>query len=92
MKYMIIQQVKEPLEENIAKTYEIEKKRQEKGEAFSLHNKMLTPQYMSLNGHPTLFWVVDCEPEDLVKFSKAYGNVLSIEAIPVVTRNEWEKL
>lgn len=91
MKYMIIQQVKEPLEENISKTYEIEKKRQEKGEAFSLHNKMLTHQYISLNSHPTLFWVVDCEAEDLVKFSKAYGAVMDIEAIPVVTRQEWEK-
>jgi hypothetical protein len=92
MKYMIIGSVKEPYEENYAKVLEIEKKRQEKGEAFSLQNKMLTSMYVSVGSPSWTYWVVDCEPEDIVKWSKVYADVMVAEVIPVMTRDEWAKL
>ena len=92
MLFMIIQQMKEPWEENLAKAHEIEKKRQEKGQAFSLQNKMITTQYVSVGSSGKTFWLVDCEPELISMFEKAYASVLDIKAYPVITRAEWEKL
>ena len=92
MKYMIIGSVKEPYEENYAKVLEIEKKRLEKKEAFTLQNKMLTKMYVSMGSPSWTYWVVDCEPEDIVKWSKVYAEVMIAEVIPVITREEWAKL
>ncbi len=53
---------------------------------------MITSQYVSIGSSGKTFWVVDCEPELISKFEKAYASVLDIKAYPVITRSEWEKL
>lgn len=88
MKYMIIHEINEPWEENYAKVLEIEKKRAKKGEGFT-GKQMVTQMYISIATPNKTFWVVDCEPEDIIKWSKAYGTVMKSKIIPVMTRAEW---
>ena len=88
MKYMIIYEFKEPLEESLAKASEIEKKRHEKGEI--MHG--LTPLYAAASLPMKTYMVVDCEPKDIMKWAKSYQAVLACaQIIPVMTREEWVK-
>ena len=91
MKYMIIHEMKEPREESLAKAFEIEKKRAEKGEGFS-GKQMLTKMYSTIAMPNKTYWVVDCEPEEIMKWSKTYEAVLNAKVIPVMARDEWAKL
>ena len=90
MKYLIISEAKEPVEENLVKSREIEKKRQEKGD--SLTDKMVTPMFFPVASPPKSYWVVDCEIEDVMKWANDYRGVLNAKIIPVATRQEWAKL
>ena len=90
MKYMIIGEIKEPVEENMAKSMEIEKKRQEKGDVLS--DKMITPMFYPIVTPPKAYWVVDCERKDVMKWANDYRGVLNAKIIPVETRQDWAKI
>ncbi len=93
MKYMVIQEMKEPQRENYAKAMEIEKKRvaaREAGEGSPM--KMITEMYIPIETPLRSYWVVECEPEDAMKFCNAYGDIQSIKMIPVMSRAEWSKI
>ncbi|MFC1803649.1 hypothetical protein ACFL0D_06760 [Thermoproteota archaeon] len=94
MKYVIVHEAKEPHQENLAKALEIEKergKRRKKGEKIP-SMKMITPFYITLDTPWKSFWVVDCEPEDILHWSRDYGDFFNAKVYPVVTREEWEKI
>ena len=84
MKFVVTGGMKEPWEENMVKAIEIEKKRSS--------IKMLTPIYFSMGSPRKSFVVFECEPEEMMKWSKDYGVVLNAKVTPVMTREEWAKL
>jgi hypothetical protein len=93
MKYLVIQEMKEPVEENWAKALEIEKKRtrrREKGERTS--GKMITQMFFTLEIPVKGYWVVDCEPEQIVEWINDYKAFMNAKIIPVLTREEWGKI
>jgi hypothetical protein len=87
---MIIQEINEPWEENYEKILKIEKERTKKGVGFE-SDKMLTPMFISVETPNKTFWVVDCEPEDIIRWSKDYQLCMKTKIIPVMTRDEWMK-
>ena len=91
MKYMIIHEMNEPWEENYEKVLTVEKDRSKKGVGFSTKN-MITPMFISIAMPNKTFWVVDCEPEDIIRWSKDYQLLMKSKIIPVMTREEWAQL
>ena len=91
MKYLIIHEIRDPFEDNAKKMYAIERERAEKGEGFAEEEK-ITPIYFPINLPPKGYRIVDCEPEKVMKWVKAYRGILNAEIISVGTREEWAKV
>ncbi|MHA2062414.1 MAG: hypothetical protein ACW963_09015, partial [Candidatus Sifarchaeia archaeon] len=73
-------------EENRKKAREIEKDRvesREKGERLSMNK--VTPMFRTLESPSRLFYVVDCELQQLQRLISDFGNVHKIKIIPVET-------
>jgi hypothetical protein len=93
MKYMVILEEKEPVEENRAKSWEITKartERREKGERLSMNK--ITPIFHSMEVPGKAYYVVDCEAKQLMELVRDLGTVKNIKIIPVETSEEWQKL
>jgi hypothetical protein len=94
MKFLIIHEFKEPIEENLAKALEKEKERgklREKGKRKPMM-KMITPMFMTSELPFKSYWVVDCEYEQIVEWMNDYRAFMNAKISPVITREEWENL
>ena len=90
MKYVIFMEPKEPYEESMKKTVEIEKKRIEKGDTFSAQGESIA-QYRLLS-EPKGFSIVETDDVSKVyKWAAAYGSVIKFKISPILTREEYEK-
>lgn len=91
MKYLIIHEVREPYEENAKKMLEVEKKRNEKGEAFT-DEERITAIYFPMSLPSRGYRIVDCEPEKMMKWVMAYQGIFNAEIIPVGSREDWQRI
>ena len=91
LKYVILAEYKDPVEESLKKAMEIEKGRVERGETWNQMGEMIG-QYIFLEGNKG-FTIVDTEKvSHIFKWTKAYGPVLkSVKVLPVLDRSEWEE-
>ena len=87
MKYMVFGEYKEPIEDNMKKMYEVEKRRIEKGTAFSDY---VFPMHTCVTQLKS-FFVVDVDESEIMRWVSDYGPLVNAEIYPIVERSTWQK-
>jgi hypothetical protein len=86
MKYVILGELKEPVEENWIKVLEIEKergKREKQWDTISMYN---------LLSEPKMLIIVETDDESLIaKYINDYRSVAKMKISPIMDRSEYEK-
>jgi len=92
MKYLLIGNIKEPIEKNMEKMNEIEKGRIERGENFAAGSNMIFPIHVLISSAPPKqVMVVDTTEAELAKWIAAYSSVMECKISPLMTRQEWQE-
>ena len=90
MKYVIFMEIKEPVEENLKRMFEIEGEREKKGETFGAQKELIANYY--LLSEYKAFMIVDVEDVSrIAKWVAAYSPVMQYKISPIMTREEYEE-
>ena len=90
MKYLIIQEMEQPYEENMRRAFEIEAERREKG--ISLEDAFIFPEHAFLSEWK---WFVIVETDDPLRITKwyvDYAGVKKFKIIPIIESSKIDEL
>ena len=90
MKYLIIQEMEKPYEENMKKAFEVEKERKQKG--ISLEDIMIFPHHAFLTEWKWFCIVETDDPLRIAKWEVDHMGVKKYQVIPIIESNTINEL
>ena len=98
MKYLIMMELREPIEENMRKVFEIENERNSKG--IDLSDVTIFPEHQFLSENKRFMIVETDDPTRIAKWEVDYLTVLKYKVIPIIeskkinelARNRWSHI
>ena len=90
MKYLIIQELEKPYEENMRKAFEIEKDRRQKG--ISLEDAIIFPNHQFLTEWKWFMIVETDDPMRIAKWEADHMGVKKYKVIPIIEDKKWYEL
>jgi len=90
LKYLIIFEPREPIEDNVRKSFEIEKKRTSKGIVFG--DEQVFPEHQFLSENKRFMIVETDDPMRIAKWEVDYMTVLKYKVIPIIESRKVNEL
>jgi hypothetical protein len=91
LKYLIMFELREPIEENVRKVFEIEKERRSKGITF-LDDATVFPEHQFLSEEKRFMIVETDDPMRIAKWEVDYMTVLKYKVIPIIESTKINEL
>ena len=90
LKYLIMMELREPIEENMRKVFEIDNERRSKGIAFG--DETVFPEHQFLSENKRFMIVETDDPTRIAKWEVDYVTVLKYKVIPIIESKKINEL